>query len=70
MAWKNILTPADYPLELKAVLVSDGSTTGVGYFRPRESYVNGYRQDGWVLVWPCDPNQTFVVKKWDELPVP
>ncbi len=73
MAWQDILTPADMPPELKAVLVSNGSTTGVAYHREQDPDVIkkfAFRPDCWVLIWPGDPDQSFVVKKWDELPQP
>jgi hypothetical protein len=72
-AWKIITSPADLPAEYKVVLISNGTSVGVGYYREMDAGViqkSGFRKDCWVLMWPADDNQVFEVKKWTELPTP
>jgi hypothetical protein len=68
MDWTIIKSPVDMPPDCKAVLVSDDHTTGVGYHRQDKMGI--FREDGWVLIWPVDPDNTFNVTKWTELPKP
>lgn len=69
MNWTVINSPTDLPDDYKPVLVSSGTSVGFGYYRLKESYPQGFRQDGWVILWPCTEVE-FKVIKYAQLPPP
>lgn len=69
--WKDINCPQDWPQPLKVVLISDGNLTGFGYRLTRPEHPAGFRQDGWVVLYPPESDIRIPrILKWMKLPEP
>lgn len=69
--WVTINSPLDYPQAFEPVLISNGILTGLGYRLIRPDHPYGFRQDGWVVLYPpeCDIRIPRILK-WMKLPEP
>lgn len=71
MEWTVITSPTDFPPQRVPVLISDGENVGMAYRRDiekKDADRHGFRSDGWIMLWPADPDQKFKPKKWGPLP--
>lgn len=69
--WKPINSPQDYPKPFEVVLISDGILTGVGYRNNRPDHPKGFRQDGWVVMYPPESDIRMPrIIKYQKLPEP
>ena len=69
--WNPINSVHDYPEPFKVVLVSDDKTIGLGYRLTRPDHPRGFRQDGWVVLWPAEDEERIPrILKWQPLPPP
>lgn len=64
--WSNV--DECMPVGPRVLLVSDGTTTGIGFHRHFSTFLSGdYWQ--WVIIWPRPDDDTpFNVTRWTELP--
>jgi hypothetical protein len=70
-SWKIIKSPQDHPKPFEVVLISDDKTVGFGYRLVRPEHPKGFRQDGWVVLWPPEYEERIPrILKWTELPTP
>lgn len=69
--WKKINSPEDFPPAFEVVLISNDEMTGVGYRNRRTEYPKGFRQDGWVVLYPPESQARMPrILKWQKLPEP
>lgn len=69
--WNQINSPGDYPPPFEVVLISDNIITGLGYRLRRPEHPKGFRQDGWVVLWPPEGEDRIPrILKWTDLPKP
>ncbi len=69
--WRLINSPEDLPKPFEVVLISDNKTVGMAFRNNRPDHPNGFRQDGWVFIWPPEDEERIPrVLKWMDLPNP
>lgn len=80
MEWIPVNGIADFPELFKPVLVSNGERTGVAFVNGaycdgekidvERARINGFREDGWTMVLPVDPDHEFKIIKYQPFPNP